>query len=562
MGNTCVSFLAVPYVTLPFMEIRIRISKITLLAFMALVLSTGYKTYDNLFEYSKNLEIFATAYKNVGTNFVDDVNPGILMRKGLDAMLASLDPYTNFYSEAQTEEAMIERQGEYGGVGCRIFLRNRYPVVSEVFRGYAFANADIRCGDIIKFVSGQDMAGKSTNDVGAMLRGAPNTAVTLIIERNGKQLEKKITRVSVRTKNVPWSGMINEQTGYIKLDEFGQNCAQEIETALATLQKNPGMNKLVLDLRGNGGGLLAEAVDIVGLFVGENKMVVNMKGRTAESNRKWMTRKPAIAPELPLVVLVDAQSASASEVVSGSLQDMDRAVIVGQNSFGKGLVQNFYPLPYRTQMKITTAKYYTPSGRCIQLLDYSKRNPDGSAGIIPDSLRKAFKTAAGRTVYDGGGIRPDVVVDPFSGEPLIKYLLEERYVFDFANEFRNNNESLPVTDRFITAEQFDAFGKQCAAKLKVQLRKKMEEALQNSVKDEELVKMIMNGLSDAKLEKAVLDHINHCGETLMYRMESEIIARYSSDEREYKHMFVGDPDLAAALKTLNNTEAYNRILRK
>jgi len=366
----------------------------------------------------------------------------------------------------------------------------------------------------------------------------------------------------VRTKNVPWTGMINEQTGYIKLDEFGQNCAQEIETALLTLQKNPGMNKLVLDLRGNGGGLLAEAVDIVGLFVGENKMVVNMKGRTTESNRKWLTRKPAVSPDLPLVVLVDAQSASASEVVSGSLQDMDRAVIIGQNSFGKGLVQNFYPLPYRTQMKITTAKYYTPSGRCIQLLDYSKRNPDGSAGSIPDSLRKAFKTSSGRTVYDGGGIRPDVAVDPFSGEPLTKYLLEERYVFDFANEFRNSNESLPAEERFISPAQFDVFGKQCAAKLKIQLRKKMEEALQNNLKDEELVKMIMNDVSNAKLEKAVLDHINHCGETLMFRMESEIIARYPDAEREYRHMFVGDPDLAAALKTLNNPDAYNRILKK
>ena len=544
------------------MEFRIRIHKSLLLCLSALLLSTGYKAYDDLFEYSKNLEIFANAYKQVGTHFVDEVNAGTLMRKGLDAMLVSLDPYTNYYSESQTEEAMIERQGEYGGVGCRVIIRNRYPVVSEVFRGYAFALADVRHGDIIKFVAGQDMAGKTTTDVGAMLRGAPNTSVTLIVERNGQRLEKKITRVSVRTKNVPWSGMVNEHTGYIKLDEFGQNCAQELETALVNLKKNPGMNNLILDLRGNGGGLLGEAVNIVGLFVGENKLVVNMKGRGPESNRKWKTTKPAVAPDLPMVVLVDAQSASASEVVSGSLQDMDRAVIIGRNSFGKGLVQNFFPLPYRTQMKITTAKYYTPSGRCIQLLDYSKRNPDGSAGSIPDSLRKAFKTAAGRTVYDGGGIRPDVVVDPFSGEPLIKYLLEERFVFDFANDFRNNNATLPNDARFITPAQFETFGKQCAAKLKGQLRKKMEDALQNSVKDEELVKMIMNGVSDAKLEKAVLDHINHCGETLMYRMESEIIARYPDAEREYKHMFMGDPDLAAALKTLNNPDTYNRILRK
>ena len=550
------------FVTLPYMEFRIRIHKSLLLCLSALLLSTGYKAYDDLFEYSKNLEIFANAYKQVGTHFVDEVNAGTLMRKGLDAMLVSLDPYTNYYSESQTEEAMIERQGEYGGVGCRVIIRNRYPVVSEVFRGYAFALADVRHGDIIKFVAGQDMAGKTTTDVGAMLRGAPNTSVTLIVERNGQRLEKKITRVSVRTKNVPWSGMVNEHTGYIKLDEFGQNCAQELETALVNLKKNPGMNNLILDLRGNGGGLLGEAVNIVGLFVGENKLVVNMKGRGPESNRKWKTTKPAVAPDLPMVVLVDAQSASASEVVSGSLQDMDRAVIIGRNSFGKGLVQNFFPLPYRTQMKITTAKYYTPSGRCIQLLDYSKRNPDGSAGSIPDSLRRAFKTASGRTVYDGGGIRPDVMVDEFSGEPLIKYLIDERFLFDFANDYRNSNENLPAAERFVSQASFDAFGKQCATKLKSQLRKKMEESLQGSVKDEELVKMIMNGVSDVKLEKAVLDHINHCGEALMFRMEEEIIARYPDAEREYKHRFVGDPDISSAVKTLNNQDNYRKILRK
>lgn len=543
------------------MEIRIRIRKPVLLAILAFVLSTGYKTYDDLFEFSKNLEIFSAAYKEAGKNFVDEVPPGTLMRKGLDAMLASLDPYTNYYSESQTEEALIERQGEYGGVGCRVIIRDRYPVVTEIFKGYAFHTADIRKGDILRTISGQDMAGKNISEVGTFLRGAPNTTFNLVIERNGDKLNKSVTRVSVRTKAVPWYGMVNPQTGYVKLNEFSLNCSQEIENALLSLKKdNAGMKQIILDLRGNGGGLLNEAVNIVSLFVGPGKLVVKMKGRTRESIRDWNTQRPAIFPDLPLVVLVDAQSASASEVVSGSLQDMDRAVIIGRNSFGKGLVQNFFPLPYRSQMKITTAKYYTPSGRCIQLLDYSKRNADGSAGTVPDSLRKAFKTNSGRTVYDGGGIRPDFTVDLFGGDPLLKYIVDENYLFDFGNEFRNNNATLPE-GTLIADALVNKFIQDCASKLKTNLRKKIEESLNKSIPDKEIVKTIMSSISDGQLESELKDHINHFRKALVYRMGEEVLSRYDDDNRIHQHMFSGDQDISKAIEIFSAPESYYKVLK-
>lgn len=543
------------------MEIRIRVKKWLVLAGGSLILSTGYKTYDDLFEFSKNLEIFSAAYKQVGINFVDGVNPGDLMRKGLDAMLASLDPYTNFYSEAQTEEAMIERQGEYGGVGCRVIIKDNYPVVSEVFRGFAFSKADIRQGDIIRRIAGQDMAGKTTGDVGAFLRGAPNTTVTLLVERSGKQMEKSVTRVSVRTKNVPYYGMINPQTGYVKLDEFGSNCGQEIENAVLALKKNEGIQNLILDLRDNGGGLLAEAVKIVGLFVGEGKLVVDMRGRTPESNRKWMTERPAIAANLKLIVLVNAKSASASEIVSGSLQDMDRAVIIGRNSFGKGLVQNFFQLPFRTQMKITTSKYYTPSGRCIQLLDYSKRNADGSAGTIPDSLRKAFKTNAGRTVYDGGGIRPDIAVDEFGGESLFKYIVEEQLLFEYANTYRNSHETITDGAAVPTDAEYNAFEAECLAKLTGLLRKKIQDLLLKNIPDSDLVKTIMAGMSDTQISVSLKEHMTHFKTALRFRLGMEIMSRYNNDEIYHKYMFAGDPDVSAALNIIANPDAYSKLLK-
>lgn len=545
------------------MEIRIKLNKTAVVSATAFVLATGFTVYDELFEYSKNLEIFSAAYKEVGKNFVDDVKAGDLMRKGLDAMLESLDPYTVYYSESQTEEAMIERQGEYGGVGCRVIIRNSYPMVTEVFAGYAFHEADIRPGDLLKTISGSSMKGKTTNDVSVFLRGAPNTTVNLVIERDGKELSKVVTRKEVRSKNVPYYGMIDDQTGYVKLENFGQNAAAEIQSALVNMNKDGKLKSVILDLRDNGGGLLHEAVNIVGLFVGPDQLVVTMRGRTNASKRDWKTSGSSAFTSLPLVVLVNSRSASASEVVSGSLQDLDRAVVIGRQSFGKGLVQNFFPLPYRSQMKITTAKYYTPSGRCIQLLDYSRRNADGSAGIIPDSLRKKFKTRNGRIVSEGGGIYPDLKVDEFGGEPLLKMIVNERIVFDYANKYRNTHETLENPVQFgFNERDMDDFTRVCVNTLGGIILKKYKESMLKSVPDSALVDALVekSGLQET-LNTLIPQRLEKFMPELEYRLREEVISRYHNGALYYESTFAGDMDVQEALSTLKNKTKYNNILK-
>ncbi|MBL7811099.1 MAG: S41 family peptidase [Bacteroidetes bacterium] len=546
------------------MEIRLRIPKALAMAVLAFILSTGFRVYDDLFEFSKNLEIFSAAYKEVGKNFVDEVNPGILMRRGLDAMLAGLDPYTVYYSENQTEESLIDRQGEYGGVGCRVIIRDEYPMVSEVFGGYAFSTADIRTGDLLKSIAGQSMKGKSIPDVGTYLRGAPNTSLNIVIEREGVEMNKTITRMQVRSKNVPYYGMIDGQTGYVKLEEFGQNAASEIDNAIVSMKKDGKLKQIILDLRENGGGLLNEAVNIVGLFTGPGKLVVTMKGRTRESYKEWITQAGNNDREIPLVVLVNSHSASASEVVSGSLQDMDRAVIVGRQSFGKGLVQNFFQLPYRTQMKITTAKYYTPSGRCIQLLDYSKRNPDGSAGTIPDSLRRAFKTVGGRTVYDGGGIRPDVPVNEFAEQPLLKLMLEEFVLFDYANHYRNSHDKIENARSFhLTEEEFEGFVKTAEQKTVDVVKKKLKDQILKGIEDKVLAEKLIAGMQmETMLGPQIRERIQFYHDALKYMLEQEILERYYFGDAIYEHSFSGDPDIKEALSVFNDPGRLKRILSK
>jgi carboxyl-terminal processing protease len=327
----------------------IKIPKWLMLSILAFFLSSGSRMVNDLFEFSKNLEIFAAVYKEVGDKYVDEVPPGKLVKTAISSMLSNLDPYTVFFSEYQAEEALIERQGEYGGVGCQVVYRNDYPVVSEVFEGYAFDKAGVKIGDIITSVIKDNetisLKNKNQEEIFQYFRGAPNTNIEITILRGNQTLNKKITRVNVKSKNVPYAGMVTQNIGYIKLDEFGQKCSDEIETELKKLMATTQLKGLVLDLRNNGGGLLNEAVDIVRLFVGNNQLVVTLKGKNEDGPKKWLTQGPAIAPDLPLLVLVNKNSASASEVVSGSLQDLDRAIIVGQTSFGKGLVQNYSNLP-------------------------------------------------------------------------------------------------------------------------------------------------------------------------------------------------------------------------
>ncbi|MDI1235615.1 MAG: S41 family peptidase [bacterium] len=524
----------------------------------------AFKQADDYFEVSKNLEIFGGVYKEIHTGYVDDIKPGELMKKGIDAMLGSLDPYTNFYTESQAEDAMIMRSGEYGGIGCSSVKRGDYQYINIVYRGLAADKAGLRVGDKLIEVNGKNFVGKSLEESSDALRGSPNTKVVLTIERDGIKKLVEITREDIKLKNVSYFGLVNAEIGYIKLDHFMMGAAKEVKDALVNL-KQRGVKNIVLDLRDNGGGLLHEAVSIVNIFIGINQIVVTTKGRADEAFREYKTLDQVVDATIPLVVLVNSHSASASEIVCGAIQDFDRGVVIGRNTFGKGLVQNTKGLPYGTQMKLTIAKYYIPSNRCIQLLDYSHRNPDGSAGIVPDSLRKAFKTKSGRVVYDGGGVKPDVLVAESKLSNLSKNLEKNYLIFDFATHYRNEHEAIAdisnfkISEKdfvdfknFITTQNFNYFtNSETALKLfkekvaeedNLAILKNEIESIENSIK-----KIKMNDLEKNKVE-------------IMTMLSSEIARRYYYEEAVIESTFNSDKDVLKSINLLNDLAQYLSIL--
>ncbi len=415
---------------------------------------------DRGFEIAKNLEIFSSVYKSLNLNYVDDVDPGKTIKVAIDAMLGSLDPYTNYFPESDIEDVKLQLLGEYGGVGALIMQRGDSIMISEPYKGLPADEAGLKAGDRIMEVNGESTQGKSTADVSGAMRGQAGTQVTLRLEREGKVFERTLTRRAIKLPNVPYYGYVGDGNyGYIKLDEFTTDAAKNVREAFVKLKKDkPGMKGVILDLRGNGGGLMNEAVDIVNIWVPRGTLVVETKGKVASKNLKSMTRFQPEDTEIPLAVIIDGSSASASEIVSGSLQDLDRAVVVGQRSYGKGLVQNILPMPYNSQMKVTVSKYYIPSGRCIQAIDYSHRDENGRAVKVPDSLKTAFQTKSGRTVYDGFGIEPDVEVEPEYMSNLGIALTQKLLVFDYATRYYRTHETLPPASEFeITDEIYDDF---------------------------------------------------------------------------------------------------------
>ena len=537
----------------------IRLPKWLILCVSALLLSQGNKVVDNLFEYSKNIEIFTALYKELGTTYVDEVEPGKLMKTGIDAMLKSLDPYTNFFSEYQAEEALMERQGQYGGVGCKITIRNHFPTVDLIEEGYAFDLADVRLGDQITHINQLSLKDKSTEELLTLVRGAPNTSFKLSLKRNGLALEKTITRMAIKSNSVSYSGLFQGNIAYIKLEEFEQNASKEIESSLKKMMEQTQVKGIILDLRDNGGGLLNEAVQIVGLFVGENKSVVTLKGQNVTGPTNWFTPNKAIAPNLPLVVLVNERSASASEVVSGSLQDMDRAVVMGQTSFGKGLVQNYVSLPYRTQMKLTTAKYYTPSGRCIQKLQYNNRDEAGQAKSLNKDQKRKFKTANGRTVYEGGGIDPDKFLDPYQGIAVLKWLEKEWILFDWANE--QYNAKPDTLFQAITDQQFNQFLAFAINKSELALQAKFKQSL-GSMYDDTLFIQKMSGLQinnnalSANLKADILAH----KEVIKRMLNKEMMQRKLKKMQFFKQWLEYDTETKEAANLLFNSSEYQQLL--
>ena len=419
------------------------------------------QTNDRGFEIAKNLEIFSSVYKNLNQNYVDDVDPGKTIKVAIDAMLGSLDPYTNYFPESDIEDVKLQLLGEYGGVGSLIVQRGDSILISEPYKGLPADEAGLKAGDRILEVNGESTKGKKTSDVSSAMRGQAGTTVTLKMERDGNIFERTLTRREIKLPNVPYSGFVGdkEDVGYIKLDEFTTDAAKNVREAFVRLKKEkPAMRGVILDLRGNGGGLMNEAVDIVNIWVPRGVLVVETKGKVAAKNLKSFTRFQPEDTEIPLAVIIDGGSASASEIVSGSLQDLDRAVIVGQRSYGKGLVQNILPMPYNSQMKVTVSKYYIPSGRCIQAIDYSHRDENGRALKVPDSLKTAFKTKAGRTVYDGFGIEPDIEVEPEYMSNLGVALAQKFLVFDYATQYyRSHKEIAQPRDFEVDDEMYADF---------------------------------------------------------------------------------------------------------
>ena len=537
----------------------IRLPKWLILCVSALLLSQGNKVVDNLFEYSKNIEIFTALYKELGTTYVDEVEPGKLMKTGIDAMLKSLDPYTNFFSEYQAEEALMERQGQYGGVGCKITIRNHFPTVDLIEEGYAFDLADVRLGDQITHINQLSLKDKSTEELLTLVRGAPNTTFKISLNRNGTAIEKTITRMAIKSNSVSYSGLFQGNIAYIKLEEFEQNASKEIESSIKKMMEQTQLKGIILDLRDNGGGLLNEAVQIVGLFVGENKSVVTLKGQNVTGPTNWFTPNKAIAPNLPLVVLVNERSASASEVVSGSLQDMDRAVVMGQTSFGKGLVQNYVSLPYRTQMKLTTAKYYTPSGRCIQKLQYNNRDEAGQAKSLNKDQKRKFKTANGRTVYEGGGIDPDKFLDPYQGIAVLKWLEKEWILFDWANE--QYNAKPDTLFQAVTDQQFNQFLAFAIKKSELALQVKFKQSL-GSMYDDTLFIQKMSGIRinnntlSANLKADILAN----KEVIKRMLNKEMMQRKLKKMQFFKQWLEYDTETKEAANLLFSSSEYQQLL--
>lgn len=523
---------------------------------------------DRGFEISKNLEIFSSVYKNLHLNYVDDIESGKLIKTAIDAMLASLDPYTNYIPESNIEDVKLQILGQYGGIGAVVSQRDDYVCIAEPYEGLPAAKAGLLAGDKIIEINGEPAKGKTVSDVSGFLRGQAGTQVKLKLERQGKTFEKNITREEIKLKAVPYYGIVGNDFGYIKLNEFTQKSADEVISAFKNLKsQKPGLKGIVLDLRENGGGLLNEAVDIVNMFVNRGELVVQTKGKIAEKSTTHYTTKTPLDNEIPVAVLIDGYSASASEIVAGSLQDFDRAVIIGSRSYGKGLVQNIVELTYNSQMKVTVSKYFIPSGRCIQAIDYSHRDENGRAIKVPDSLKTAFRTKHGRTVYDGFGIEPDVEVEPDFISNISMALIQKSLIFDYATKFYYEHPSIESPAKFkITDEIYKDF-KAFVSTREYEYSTNTEKALKllrDAAKDEKYLDAINAEITDLekKLQSDKSVDLDKNRDEISQLIEAEILTRYYYEKGRTEGMLKYDKTLAKAIEILSDKSQYKKILGK
>ena len=544
--------------------------KILLIAVTAIVVTCGLtalRNDDKSFEISKHLNIYATLFRDINMFYVDETNPGDLVTTSIKSMLKSLDPYTVYYPESEMEDVKLMTTGEYAGIGSIISKKGDHIIIREPYRNSPAAKAGLLPGDIILAIDGNSTKGKDTEDVSAMLKGQPGKEITIKVQREyeDKPIEKKAIREKIQIPSVPFFGLVNDSTGYIYLTSFTDKSANDVRTAIIEL-KNKGAKALILDLRGNSGGLLDQAVEIVNFFVPKNSKVVSTKGKVKQWDKEYNAEKNPIAPDMPLAVLIDRGSASASEIVSGALQDLDRAVLVGERSFGKGLVQTVRDLAYNTKLKVTTAKYYIPSGRCIQALDYSHRNPDGSVGKVPDSLITEYATKNGRKVYDGGGISPDVKVEEDEYARITQELVLQDITFDFVNNYALRHPEIPAIKNFkVSDEIYDQF-KQYLKEKNFSYETGSQQMLEKLIETAKAEKYFDGSKEEIeKLQKEFAHSIdrdmNLFKEEIMSFLAEQFIQRYYYQEGVIEYKMKHDKEVAKAVEILADRNEYQKLLK-
>lgn len=529
----------------------------------------SFKGDNRNFQIAKNLDIFNAVYKELDLFYVDTIDTEKVVRAGIDAMLMQLDPYTNYFPESEMGDLKYMTTGKYGGIGSIISYHKERDrvVINEPYFNMPAAKVGLKAGDILLELDGKDLKGKTVSDVSEMLKGEVGTSFLLKVERPGekKPLEFKIKRESIQMSSVPYYGIVgNNNTGYIVLSNFTDKSGKEVRKAFIDL-KEKGITSLIIDVRNNGGGLLNEAVDIVNLFVPKGKEIVSTRGKVKQWDRVYKTTREPLDTEIPLVVLVNTASASASEILAGALQDLDRAVIVGTRTFGKGLVQTPRELPYNGSLKVTTSKYYIPSGRCLQAIDYKHRNEDGSVGRIPDSLTTVYHTAAGREVRDGGGVSPDKEVKAEKYPNILFYLINENMIFDYATDYAMKHPTIAPIEQFVVTDaDYEAF-KQKVKSSDFKYDRQSEKALQSLKEIAKFEGYLEESTAEFDALEKKLTHnldrdLDRFSKDIKQLIALEIVKRYYFQEGVVIQQLKDDDDLNEALQILNDRPEYNKIL--
>ena len=527
----------------------------------------SFKTDQKNFEISKNLDIFYSLIRELNLFYVDDIKPEKLIRTGMDDMLETLDQYTVFIPESEMDEFKFMTTGEYAGIGAVISKRGNQIIVAEPYEGFPAQKSGLRAGDIFLEVDGKSVSTMKVSDVSEMLKGPAKKPISVKIQRPGekKPFSLDIVREEIQIDPVTYYGIVDDHTGYMRLSSFTDGCSDNLKDAILDLRDKKGAKKLILDLRSNPGGLLSEAVKVTNLFVNHGQEIVSTKGKVSQFDKTYRATEQPVDSIMPLIVLVNSGSASASEIVAGALQDLDRAVVIGNRTFGKGLVQTTRDLSYNTKLKVTTAKYYIPSGRCIQALDYSHRNPDGSVGNIPDSLIHVFSTKSGRKVKDGGGVTPDYKIDQDTLSALAVKLVQDFMIFDFATNFANAQKSIPGPKEFQVTDQIYSDFTQFLHDKKFTYESKSEESLKSLIETAKKEHYYEGAQHEFEaLEKGLILNLdrdlNKFGDDIRQLLKDEIVSRYYYQKGAIVGSIGDDKEIKTANTLLNSPEKYKALL--